>query len=198
MITKKDLLECSLANFTKFGSKRFTLDQLAKILGISKKTIYKHFTSKEALVIESLESLLNDYDKEIKNIIANNNNDPILSIILIYKRGFEYLRYFKPSFIFGLKKYYSKAYAIFDAFRVNLARNITCTLLEKAKEKGHLKPEVNIELIALLYFFRIDNVAFKNDNLFETYGNESLLKHLIIYNLQGIISNTYSNYFFNQ
>lgn len=54
MIGKSELLECSIANFTKFGSKRFTMDELANELGISKKTIYNYFKNKADLVSESL------------------------------------------------------------------------------------------------------------------------------------------------
>ena len=36
---KKDILAYAIENFTKFGSKRFSMDELAKSLGISKKTL---------------------------------------------------------------------------------------------------------------------------------------------------------------
>ena len=153
MITKKELLECAKANFTKFGSKRITLDELAKTLGISKKTIYVHFKNKEALVNKSVASLINDYKLDINDIVKNNANDDILTIILIYKRGFEYLRYFKPSFIFGLKKYYPKAYTIFDDFRKELAFSTILNLLKNAKEKGVILPNVNLKLVIELVNF---------------------------------------------
>src|SRR5690606_33388855 len=44
--SRKFLLEHAIENFTKFGSKRFSMDELAQSLGISKKTIYKQFGSK--------------------------------------------------------------------------------------------------------------------------------------------------------
>ena len=50
MITKEELLKCSIAKFTQYGSKHVTLDELAKELGISKKTIYTFFKNKEDLV----------------------------------------------------------------------------------------------------------------------------------------------------
>ena len=47
MISKSELIACSALNFTRFGSKRFTLDELANQLGISKKTIYHYFNNQE-------------------------------------------------------------------------------------------------------------------------------------------------------
>lgn len=197
MITKKELLECAKANFTKFGSKRITLDELAKTLGISKKTIYVHFKNKETLVNKSVASLINDYKLDINDIVKNNANDDILTIILIYKRGFEYLRYFKPSFIFGLKKYYPKAYTTFDDFRKELAFSTILNLLKNAKEKGVILPNVNLKLVIELYFYKVESIAFSTDKLFAVYDSDIILKHLIVYNLKGITTKQYSNCYYN-
>tara|TARA_R110002049_G_scaffold114927_1_gene266629 strand:+ start:45409 stop:46002 length:594 start_codon:yes stop_codon:yes gene_type:complete len=196
MISKSELLKCSITNFTKFGSKRFTLDELASTLGISKKTIYKYFPNKETLIAESLSSLLEKYDSDIEIIINENGDDPILSIILIYKRGFEYLKYFKPSFLYGIKKYYPKADAVFNDFSNDFVNTIVIELLKKAESKGHIKPNVDLSLIGTLYFLRIDQIAFKNNNLFDAYSDETLLNHLIVFNLRGIVTDGYSNSFF--
>ncbi len=196
MITRAQLLKYSITKFTKYGSKHVTLDELASSLGISKKTIYTFFKNKEDLVTASLESLLNEYITEINEIIINNDTDPILSVLLIYKRGFEYLRYFKPSFLFGLKKYYPKASDLFDAFIDELAISTVTTLLKKAQKEGSIKQDVNVELLVKIYFFRIDNLVFKENNLFETFDEKELFNHLVIYNLKGVISKTYSNFYF--
>ncbi|MDO6492367.1 MULTISPECIES: TetR/AcrR family transcriptional regulator [unclassified Cellulophaga] len=196
MITKKELLECAKASFTKFGSKRITLDELAKTLGISKKTIYVHFKNKETLVNKSVASLINDYKLDINEIVKNNTNDDILTIILIYKRGFEYLRYFKPSFIFGLKKYYPHAYTTFDNFRKELSYSTILNLLNSAKEKGLILPSVNVKLITELYFLRVESIAFSSNNLFTTYDSKTILDHLIVHNLKAITVDSYSNSYF--
>ena len=85
MITKADLLKYSIKKFTQCGSKHVTLDELAKNLNISKKTIYTFFENKEDLVTSSLESLLNEYTKDINKINTQNSNDPILCVIKITK-----------------------------------------------------------------------------------------------------------------
>jgi AcrR family transcriptional regulator len=196
MITKAELLKCSIDKFTQFGSKHVTLDELAHELGISKKTIYTFFDNKEDLVTCSLERLLNEYKEDINRLINSNGKDPILCVIFIYQRGFEYLKYFKPSFLFGLEKYYPKASQLFDDFVEELSNVIIYNLLRKAQEAGNIKKEVNLELIVKIYFFRIDNLVFKENNLFELYPKEELFEHLVIYNLKGIISNNYSNSYF--
>jgi AcrR family transcriptional regulator len=195
MISKQEVLECSITNFTKFGSKRFTMDELASELGISKKTIYKYFKNKEDLVVESVVFLIEDFKHDIKTIVAS-QNEPLTSIILIYKKGFEYLKHFKPSFIFGLKKYYPKANTVFDDFRNSFANITIYNLLYEAKKSGIIKPEINLNLFCDLYVKRFEEIAFKNNNLFEIYSNQELLTHLIIYNLRGIVVVDYKNSYF--
>ncbi|AXO80575.1 TetR/AcrR family transcriptional regulator [Olleya aquimaris] len=193
MITKTQLLQCAITKFTRFGSKHVTLDDLATELGISKKTIYSFFKNKEDLVKSSLEILLNEYKTDINRIVNSNGKDPVLCVILIYRRGFEYLKYFKPSFIFGLQKYYPKASLLFDNFSEELAHKTIQDLLIEAQIKGDIRREIDIELIVRIYFFRIDNLVFKENNLFEIYTKEVLFKHLVLYNLKGITSDNYTN-----
>ena len=175
MVTKAELLAYSITKFTQFGSKHVTLDELANELGISKKTIYTYFDNKEDLVTSSLESLLNEYKEDINGLI-NSPKDPILCVILIYQRGFEYLKYFKPSFLFGLEKYYPKANSLFNNFVKELSHSIVYKLLKQAQEAGDIKEDINVEILVKIYFFRIDNLVFKKNNLFESYGKAELFR----------------------
>jgi len=196
MITKAELLKHSIAKFTQCGSKHVTLDDLAGSLGISKKTIYSFFENKEDLVSSSLESLINEYKEDINRVVNSNGKDPILSVILIYQRGFEYLKYFKPSFLYGIEKYYPKANKLYNDFIEELANDIVLDLLNKAQELGDIRKDINIELVVKIYFFRIDNLIFKKKNLFEAYSESELFKHMVINNLKGIITPYYSNSYF--
>ena len=194
MITKKELVEFGVVQFTKFGSKSFTLDELANELGISKKTIYKYFKTKECLVIECVLYLLERFSKEIEDLEVS-TNDPLEKIILIYKRGFEHLKYVKPSFLYGLKRHYPRAFEQFEKFKENLVTEIIFKLLIDAKNKGFLKKDVNLELVCEIYFLRLDNVAFTETSLFDKYTEEDILHNLIINNLRGIVTAGYTNQF---
>ncbi len=195
MINKERLLECSITNFIKFGSKRFTMDELAFELGISKKTIYTYFKNKEILVSESLSFLIEKIKREI-DIRLLKHDDPIVKIIEIYRVGFEYFNSFKPSFIFGLKKYYPKADDVFETFRNEIVFEKIYNLLVEAKQQKLIKEDVNLRLVCELYFLRIDSIIYKSNGFFERFTNKELLEHLVIYNLKGISSIGYSNEFF--
>ncbi|WP_179009239.1 TetR/AcrR family transcriptional regulator [Winogradskyella forsetii] len=196
MIKRSELIKYAVSNFTKFGSKRITMDDLAKALGISKKTIYNYFESKEHLVIASVSYLIANLKQAVDKILNNDNYDAITKIILIYKIGFERLNDFKPSFIFGLKKYYPKANDVFDAFRYEIVNETIYGLLKEARTKGLIKPQVSLQLFCNLYFKRFEEVALRNNNLIENYSNEELLNHFVVYSLRGIAVSNYKNTYF--
>ncbi len=195
MIGKEQIIAFAAEKFTQFGSKRFTMDELAALLGISKKTLYKHFLSKEDLVTASIQYLIDDYNQTLEQLLQD-EKDPITSIILMYDRAFERLKYFKPSFIFGLKKYYPESNKVFDDFRDSFVKVRVYKLLEEAQKSGLLLEEVNLDLFCDLYFKRFEEIAFKSNNLFDIHSNKELLNHFIVYSLRGIAKQDYSNPYF--
>lgn len=197
MTTKKEVLECSITNFTKFGSKSFTMDELASELGMSKKTIYNYFKNKEELISESLDFFLSKIKNEI-DVELSKHDDPIIKIIKIYEIGFSYFECFEASFLFGLKKYYPKAEEVFDAFRNNIVFGQVYNLLEQAQQQKLIKEEINIKLACELYFLRIENVIYKPNNFFDEYSKKELLEHMIVYNLKGISNANYTNSYFEK
>ncbi len=193
MDCRKQLLEYAIENFTKFGSKRFSMDELAQSLGISKKTIYKHFGSKEELVTESLQFFLGKIRSNVDNYILENPNEdqPLSTIIFIYKQGLMVLQEINPSFLYGLDKYYPKASELYSDFKKDIVWNIVCPLLKKAQKIGQVRADVKVELVCMLFLSRMEDTVYSKSNLFDEYSIQELLEHIIINNLRGILSLDY-------
>ncbi|MBL1213484.1 MAG: TetR/AcrR family transcriptional regulator [Ignavibacteriae bacterium] len=63
--------------FTKFlgeGFRKTSMEVLAKELGISKKTLYKHFSSKEHLIDATLEVAFKTLKQNLNHIVVQNTN----------------------------------------------------------------------------------------------------------------------------
>jgi len=193
MENKKELLECAFSNFSKFGSKRFSMDELAHDLGISKKTIYKHFQSKEELVMESLQCFLQKVRSTIDDHMQENPNEdqPLLTIVYIYKLGVGHLQGISPTFFYGINKYYTKAARVYSEFRKDIVWNVVHPLLVKAKKLGQVRPNVNVELVCDLFLLRLEDTLYSRVNLFEQYSAQELLDHIIVNNLRGILTLEY-------
>lgn len=193
MDTKEDLLACAITNFTKFGSKRFSMDELAHSIGISKKTIYKYFDSKEELVSESLQYLLKNVRDNVDTYIKENPNEnqPLQTIVFIYKLALTNLQVISPSFFYGLNKYYPNAAKVYADFRSEMVWNVVFPILEKAQKMQQIRPGVNVKLMCKLFLSRMEDTVYANNNLFEEYSIQELLDHIIINSLRGIMTVEY-------
>lgn len=191
MINKNDFLKLSISKFTRFGSKRFSMDDLAAELGISKKTIYEHFSNKEELISESLLYFLENVKTEVRKAEEREKENPLQCVIEYYKIGLNEMRAFNPSFLYGLKKYYPLAYQGFEDFRKEIVYGRIHSLLKKAQEMKQIREDINLELTCELYFLRMDEIVYSKTNLFENYDNKELLEHLIVNNLRGILTPQY-------
>ena len=80
---RESIIQKSIAEFQKHGVRKMTLQQLAGKLGISTKTVYKHFADKETLLTSCLEvhyALL--YDRLIQDI--SSDESPVLKLFRIW------------------------------------------------------------------------------------------------------------------
>lgn len=56
---------------TRYNGIKFTMDELAKRLGISKRTLYENFSSKVDILDAIIDSTLNEFDYQTRQIIDN-------------------------------------------------------------------------------------------------------------------------------
>src|SRR5690606_1626379 len=162
-------------------------------LGISKKTLYKQFGSKEELVTESLGYYLGKIKGDLNRYMEENPNqgEPLATIIYIYKQGLVALQQINPSFLHGLDRYYPKAFEYYNQFKSDIVWEVVCPLLKKAQTLGQVRPQVNVELVCLLFLSRLEDAVHSRPELFENYSLTELLDHLIINNLRGILTLEY-------
>lgn len=183
--TKEDLLLQSLTYFKKFGSKNVTMDDLASELAISKKTIYKYFSSKEELISECVDYLWIHFEQQTEEI-SKMKIDPLAKIILLYELGLQELRKTDSQFLYSLKRYYHQSMKKYDCFRTKLIFETLLGFLSEAKENGIIRSEVNLSLFCELNLLDFDEKLY-HFKLFERFENDEILDQLIKNRLRGIV-----------
>jgi len=89
---KHSITQKALTYFMQYGFKSFTMDDLANSLGISKKTLYEQFSSKNELVEAALDEAnvkrfgdyLNRFDKESQFIVVTHRKGTMSAADSIY------------------------------------------------------------------------------------------------------------------
>lgn len=173
--------------FLKFGVKNVTMDDIAKEMTMSKKTIYTYFSKKETLVEVVVFTIFDRVAKRIYEIIASELN-PIQEIITIEDELAVHIDQQTSAMMYQLQKYYPKLYkklttkqseVIDKTFRENLKRGLTM---------GVYRDDINIDVITKIYYTTLINLH--NQDVFpeEIYACFDLKREYLIYHLRGITS----------
>ena len=147
---KEEIVKRALNDFMQYGFKTFTMDDLASKMGISKKTLYEHFPSKNDLVEAVLDYAL---DMSCKNVDAFVQGDGSV-IENVYRNQEKVKEIFNINSdrpILELQKYYSKTYERMEIeFAKSDARFID-KLLEKGWKEGLFREDINVNFYKTFY-----------------------------------------------
>ena len=71
---KELIIKEAYKHFHVYGFKKTPIDQISSNLGISKKTLYKHFHSKELLIKAVIEQIIAPLNKEIDSVLEKKSS----------------------------------------------------------------------------------------------------------------------------
>src|SRR3954463_11909678 len=112
MEAQEKILKASLQLFFKYGIKHVTMDDIARELGMSKKTIYQFYKEKDDLVNQLCDMELKGQEFEFDEM-NRTARDPIHEIMLISIKMREMMRNINPIFFLDLQKFYPVAFQRF-------------------------------------------------------------------------------------
>jgi AcrR family transcriptional regulator len=160
MSQKQRILEGAFELFMQAGIKSVTMDDIAKHLGMSKKTIYQHFSDKNELVVELVKERLEHDKKDINDIMAQSGN-VIEKMLNMMKCSEDLIARMNPIVMHDMQKYHSDAWKEFQAFKAEIMVDTLVDLLNKGKEQGYIRPEIDAKIMALMRVAQIET-GFNN------------------------------------
>jgi AcrR family transcriptional regulator len=163
------------------------MDDIAKGMGISKKTIYSHFVNKKTLILESVK-YFSKKDECDTIEIAESSRDAIDEMISIARHMMKMLRKMSPSLIFDLQKYYPEAWDVVNLQHYRFIYSTIRMNIERGINEGYYRKDINSDIISKFYVQLSHNVV--NQDIFPPleYGRTQLFKQLIRYHLNSILS----------
>jgi Transcriptional regulator len=169
----------------KYGIKSITMDDVARELGISKKTLYQYVTDKDDLVGKVMDNEIAIRQEEICNCfrIGYNAIEELFEISILMNK---LMRDQNPATEHDLKKYYPQHFQkIVNARREGIINYILLNLKKGIKE-GLYRKEMNKEVIAKLYLWRIENAQISELFSAEEFSSIKLFVELLNYHVRGI------------
>jgi AcrR family transcriptional regulator len=183
----KLLVNKSRELFMKYGLKNLTMDDIAKELGMSKKTIYQFVENKAGLIKLTLEDYL-DEEKECMAGILKNAKNSIDEIVQLIGYLSQALREFNASSMYDMQKYYPESWDMYTDYRYNFLLARIKTNLENGIKEGYYRKELNTDIISKIYVFSIEII--RNQELFPAGSYAFINSYLEFqnYHLRGIVS----------
>jgi TetR/AcrR family transcriptional regulator, cholesterol catabolism regulator len=179
--------------YQRYGIKSVTMDDVAKHLGISKKTLYEYFSDKEDLVRQVVYHSHDKMEALFSGIRQNLN--PIEELLEVYRLIRFMFRDYNPSMEYDIRKYYPDLYNRIKETRRNRMFETVYRNLAKGKSEGLYRREMNSRIIAKLHVLRVEGM-FENE-LFtvEEITSLKVFHEIFYYHVFGILSPKGVKYF---
>ncbi|MBC8051798.1 MAG: TetR/AcrR family transcriptional regulator [Sphingobacteriaceae bacterium] len=143
--------------FCKFGIKRITMDDIARELGISKKTIYLHFKDKNELVHVLIQEML-EMNMKMMDANAAKTTNAVEEVFVVVTHLQEMLSKTNPMIFYDLHKYHPQSWSLFKEFRFSYMKDCLLRNIESGKKDGYYRSEINDEMIALMRLEQVDMI----------------------------------------
>ena len=74
MMKEEQIIESARFFFNKYGYKRVSMDEIAKSAGVTKKTVYSYFSSKEELLKYFIKEEIQNMKKIVEDVEAEDED----------------------------------------------------------------------------------------------------------------------------
>ncbi len=179
----QEIVQKTAKLFHRYGIKSVSMDDVARELSISKKTLYKLFKDKEELVAKVLDCPNHD---DFKGFPQDDNLNAVEKHIMVYETIVAFLTNLNPSFEYDLKKYYSKLYLRYiQKRRDRVFENMRRDLLQGIKE-GFFRSDMDVEIITMINVTRIESL--QGMDVYEVFQRSliDVVKEFFSYHFHGI------------
>lgn len=182
---KQKILKEASELFKKFGLRSISMDDIARHLRISKKTIYQYFSDKDEIITISLQQHLRSERTYLKSL----KQEATDSIDFLIKLNYFVLRHINrvnTTVLFELHKYHTNAFNLITSFGKDFLLQIVLDNLKEGVSEGNYKEEYNLEVIARL---RLNQCSMSlNDALYprNQFKPEEVAREILDHFIAGI------------
>ncbi len=145
------------------------MDDIAKHLGISKKTIYQNFKDKNELINILIKDRIVNQDLQMNKCVVASEN----AVQELYF-GIQDMDYFlttmNPMLFYDLQKYHQEAWLNFIAFKEKEIGKKIMENLDRGIKEGLYRQDLNVEIITRMRLDQVD-VVFTQNGHYDTNKN---------------------------
>lgn len=183
MGTRENILDATIQVFNKKGLK-FTMDDIALELSMSKKTIYTIFRDKEALFLEMVDYCFDNIKEAEREVLEDTNLntvDKLRKLLGVMPEGYRDIDFRQ---LYSLKDKYPKIYARVE-LRLETGWEAAIDLIRKGMEEGVLR-RINPIIIKTMMEATIEQFLQRNILIANGIGYNDALQLVVSVLVDGI------------
>ncbi len=181
------ILDKSDSLFRRYGLRSVTMSDIAKTLGVSKKTLYVHVENKSDLIKKLMDRHLSHTEMVLKSIGMNSKNaiEELLGICLYMQNE---IKEVNPSLIYDLQKYHPQIWDLLVNFHDSCLFPILIKNMDKGKSEGLYREDLYPQVIAKIFVGTIPVISDAFSTTLKDIPNYIINKEFIKYHINGIVS----------
>ena len=149
------ILDGAQSLFYKHGIRSITMDDIAKHLSMSKKTIYQHFNDKDSIVYHCCAMELEDRECAFSKI-ANNAPDAIIELMDLMRDMGNMFSRINPNLFYDLQKHHPSSWKLMSNFKEKKVLKMVEENLVRGIGEGLYRKDINILVLSRLRVYAVD------------------------------------------
>lgn len=184
---RNEIIEQSALVFLRHGIRSVTMDDLAKSLGMSKKTIYNYFKDKDELIKCIVNTLIEKNRKacEVGRLKSENAIDALMSISEYSTRLFTEIH---TSVFYDLQKYYPETWNIIRQHRFDFISKQITENIQRGQKEGIYLSNLDPKTMSGIHLSMVSMMT--DSDIFDVENNQygELLEQIVLFQLRGIVN----------
>ncbi len=186
MEVKDYIIQESDKLFCQYGFKSVTMDDIAKHLGMSKKTIYQHFKDKDELVNILIKEKLSMQECVMRDGQLSTEN-AVHEIFFAIKNIQQLLTNMNAKLFYDLQKYHPTAWLYFKNFKEKCLQQTILNNLTRGINEGYYRSNLKIDILTQLRLNQVDLIFNKHDQYtMNTYSLAQVMTEITDHFLHGV------------
>jgi AcrR family transcriptional regulator len=181
------ILEHARNEFLARGFSKVTVDEIASQLGISKKTLYKSYPSKEELLRASLHSMMRSAGWELERIVSSDK--PLVEKLqhAMLMMG-TYISKIRRENVIDLQRSVPTIWKELEKFRAEQIVSRLIALVSLAKKEDVLRPEVHEEVVVEILVNSIQGIVNPAVLANRSFSAEEAIRSIVTVIFQGALT----------
>ena len=165
---------------------RVSMDDIAKELSMSKRTLYEIFENKNELIYKCISLFAKELKNKMEHYLSENNSNVIEELFPLFNYDIYNMMKKNDYFFRDIKKYYPE---IFDKIIINhkeLYMSHISKIISKGVGQGFFKKEINVDIVKAFLFFLITSPKEEDNEMHRKYSFTSIFENTILCYVRGI------------